>query len=228
MDIAVELEKNGFYENALIKCEEILKLYPNNEIAICKSSELNATIGDLINENSLRKKYYLKSYSIAKKCVSIYPNSAEANYVFGLSMAKLTSVVSVKEKMVYVKEIKKYAENALLINNNHILSLFLLGKWHLELCNLNFTEKAAINVLFGGLPSASLSEAITNFEKIKKLNPYFIANYVELARSYHTNHKTLLASEILKSAIKVPIKSANDSIYKIQALKLLEQYNHFK
>ena len=225
---SVLLEKSGLYENALVKYEEILKLYPNNEIAICKSSELNATIGDFTESNPARKKYFEKAYSLAKKCIILYPNSAEANYVFGMSMAKLTDVVSVKEKMKYVKEIKKYAEKALLINNNHVLSLYLLGKWHLEICNLSFTEKTAVNLLFGGLPNASLSEAISNFEKIKKLNPYFIANYVELAKSYHINNNPQLAKDILKSVAKIDIRTANDSIYKIQALKLLDQYNKFK
>jgi len=225
---SVQLEKSGLYENALLKYEEILKLYPNNEIAFCKSSELNATIGDFSESTVLRKKYFEKAYSVAKKCILLYPNSAEANYVFGMSMAKLTEVVSVKEKMNFINEIKKYAEKAISINENHKMSLYLLGKWHLEICNLNFTERAAVNIFFGGLPNASLNVAIANFEKIKNLDPSYIANYVELAKSYYSNHKILYAVEILKSAIKVPIKSANDSIYKIQALKLLNQYNKIK
>ena len=228
LEEALQLEKKGFYESALVKYEEILKFYPNNENALCKTSELNATIGDLKDENQVRKKYFLKSYSIAQKCVLMYPNNADANYVFGMSMGKLTSFISVKEKLNYSKEIKKYAEKAISINKNHILSLFLLGKWHLEICTLSFAEKTAINVLFGGVPNASLANAIMYFEKIRLLEPSFIASYVELAKSYYADKKTQQASEILNSAVKVRIKSANDSIYKIQALKLLEQYNHFK
>ena len=49
-----------------------------------------------------------------------------------------------------------------------------------------------------------------------------------MAKSYHTNNNTQLAKEILKSVAKIDIRTANDSIYKIQALKLLDQYNKFK
>jgi hypothetical protein len=228
LEEASQLEKAGFYERALLKYDEILKFSPNNEIANCKSSELNASIGDITEDYILRKKYFQKAYSIAQKCVLMYPNNADANYVLGMSMGKLTSFISVKEKLNFSKEIKKYAEKAISINKNHILSLFLLGKWHLEICTLSFAEKTAINVFFGGVPNASLAYAIMYFEKIKLLDPAFIANYVELAKSYQAYNKPLLASEILKSALKVPIQTANDSIYKNQALKLFEQYNHFK
>ena len=37
------------------------------------------------------------------------------------------------------------------------------------------------------LPAASLDDAIYYFEKSRILNPAFILNYLELARSYHRN-----------------------------------------
>lgn len=219
---AVQLEKKGAYQQALNMYFAINTNYPNNENVLCKMVSLQVDIGDLLTDKSKKKVVLLDARKLAENTIKRFPKSADAHYVMGLSMAKLTDLVSVKEKMVFVRGIKFYAEKAIAIQPNHLLSLYLLGKWHLEICALNAFEKSAINMFMGGLPPATLNNAIVNFEKVKKIDSTMLSNYIDLAKSYQLNNQLEEAKNVLNSMFTISINTKKDSIYKNQAIKLLE------
>jgi hypothetical protein len=74
----------------------------------------------------------------------------------------------------------------------------------------------------GGLPPATLFNAITNFEKVKKIDSSLLANYLDLAKSYQLNNQLEQAKNVLNSMFTISINTKKDSIYKNQAIKLLE------
>jgi tetratricopeptide (TPR) repeat protein len=219
---AEQLEQKGAYEQALNTYSSINTNYPNNERVLCKMVSLQIEIGEMVTDKFKKKAVLLDARKLAENTIQRFPNSAEAHYVMGLSMAKLTNLVAVTEKMAFVKGIKLHAEKAIAIQPNHVLSLYLLGKWHLEICALNAIEKSAINVFMGGLPPATLTNAIANFEKVKKIDSSMLANYIDLAKSYQLNNQLEEAKNVLNSMFTISIISKKDSMYKNQAIKLLE------
>jgi hypothetical protein len=74
----------------------------------------------------------------------------------------------------------------------------------------------------GGLPSATLFNAIANFEKVKKIDSSLLANYIDLAKSYQLNNQPVEAKNVLKTMYSIHSFSKKDSLYKRQAIKLLE------
>ena len=219
---AAQLEQKGAYEHALNAYSSINTNFPNNERVLCKMVSLQVEIGELERDKFKKKLVLLDARKLAENTLKTFPNSADAHYMMGLSMAKLTDLVSVKEKMAYVKDIKLHAEKAISLQPNHVLSLYLLGKWHLEICTLNPIEKSAINLFLGGLPPATLFNAITNFEKVKKIDSSLLANYIDLAKSYQLNNQPVEAKNVLKTMYSIHSISKKDSLYKRQAIKLLE------
>lgn len=219
---AGQFEQKGEYEQALKIYQDITIAYPKNEKALCKTVALQVEIGELLTDRSKKQKVLHDAYKLAVNVVKTFPHSPDAYYVMGLTMAKLTNLVSIKEKMKYVKGIKDNAEMAISIQPNHVMSLYLLGKWNMEIAALNPIEKSAINLFLGGLPKASIESAIFNFEKIKKLDPTMIANYFDLAKAYQMNNQIEEAKNVLKAMSLMPTGNKKDSMYKVQALKLLE------
>lgn len=209
-------------EEAVKKYQEALKLSPNDLNALVRTSEMNSIIGNRQKDKKKKEEYYNAARTYAESAIKVSATDADANYVMALSMGRMALIKSGKEKVQHVKDIKKYADAALAANPNHFKSLHILGKWHLEVTMLNFAEKAALKVIYGGLPPASLPLAVLNFEKARAIDPWFVLNYLELAKAYKENGQSDKAIEVLTKMQKLPPKTQDDAGYKAEGKKLLE------
>lgn len=217
-----QLEKSMKDEEANKKYLEALTISPNDLKALVKTSEMNSIIGNRQKDNKKKIEYYSAARTYAESALKVKSTDADANYVMALAMGRMAMISSGKEKVKSVRDIKTYADSALAANPKHIRALHVLGKWHLEVTTLNFAEKAALKVIYGGLPPASLPLAILNFEKARGLDPWFVLNYLELAKAYKENGQSDKAIDILNKMIKLPPKTLDDPGYKAEGKKLLE------
>ena len=96
-------------------------------------------------------------------------------------------VLGNREKIAAVSEIKKYAELSIKCDPNNYKPYHVLARWHYEVSDLNGLERVAAKLFYGGVPPASLKEAIYNYEKCRSLVPDLKVNYLELAKCYHRN-----------------------------------------
>jgi tetratricopeptide (TPR) repeat protein len=217
-----QLEKSLKEEEALQKYLEALRLSPNSLSALVKCSEMSSIVGNHQKEKAKKTEYFEAAKTYAESALKQSENDPDANYVMAMAMGRMSMVNSGKDKAKYLRDIKKYADAALAANPQHTKSLFILGKWNLEIVSLNVTEKATLKVLYGGMPPASLSEAITNFEKVKAASPWFVLNYLELAKAYKANGQSDKSIEVLNRMLKLPPKTSDDYAYKAEGKKMLE------
>jgi tetratricopeptide (TPR) repeat protein len=187
-----------------------------------KCSELNCTIGNRQQDKKAKMEYFNAAKLYAERAMQQNPNDADANFVMAMVMARIALVSSGKEKVQHVKDIKKYADAAIASDPNHYKALHVLGIWNMEVAALNVAEKAALKLIYGGLPSASVPAGIDYFEQSRKSNPNFILNYLELAKAYKINGQSDKAIEVLNRMLKLPPKTADDNDYKAEGRKLLE------
>jgi tetratricopeptide (TPR) repeat protein len=138
-------------------------------------------------------------------------------------MGRKALIESGSERINAVKEIKTNADKAVALNPNHGRAWHVLGKWHYEVSNLNGLEKAALKIIYGGLPKSSLSESIKCYEKAKQLEPNFALNSLELAKAYHRNDEDEKAIPLLKQLPNIPAKTEDDARIKAEGKKLLEK-----
>ncbi|MFZ9301244.1 MAG: tetratricopeptide repeat protein [Chitinophagaceae bacterium] len=218
---AEQLENQKKETEALTKYQEAIRLSPNDIKALCKISELSSILGNRSSDKKIKSEYYTAALMYAERALKQNPLHAQANFTMGLAKAKLTEISSPKEKIQFVREIKSYADKAIAADPQHYPSLHLLGKWHVEVAGLSGAEKAAVK-LFGGLPAASIADAIQLFEQVRKIRPSFILNYLDLAKAYKLNGRSDLAIDILNKLIKLAPRSADDESYKAEGKKLLE------
>jgi tetratricopeptide (TPR) repeat protein len=217
-----QLEKLMKEGDALLKYQEALKLSPNNLPALVKCSEMSSIVGNRQKEKDKKTEYFEAAKTYAESALKQNEQDPDANFAMAMALGRMALIHSGKEKVRDVRDIKKYADAALAVNPKHTRSLFLLGKWHLEVVSLNSIEKAALKVLYGGLPPASLADAISNFEKVRSADPWFVLNYLELAKAYKENHQTDKSIEVLNRMMKLPPKTSDDAGYKAEGKKLLE------
>ena len=82
-------------------------------------------------------------------------------------------------------------------------------------------DKAALKVLFGGMPKASLEDAIQYFEKARAADIFLMVDYLELAKAYVKFHQTDKAIEVLRKMMKLPPRTEDDPSYKAEGKALL-------
>ncbi|WP_207494142.1 tetratricopeptide repeat protein [Aridibaculum aurantiacum] len=208
---------------ALDKYKQVLATDPDNIQALVKASELSSGIGARLADKKAKKTYFDQAKTYADKALQVDANNADANYVRAVVAGKLTETETENKKIVaYVKEVKDYADKALALNPVHARASFTLGKWHMEMVNLNWAKKAAVKLLFGGLPDATIDDAIKYMEKSRQLDKYFVLNHLELAKAYKADNKPAKAIEILNLLVKLPNRTADDAALKEEGKKMLQ------
>jgi tetratricopeptide (TPR) repeat protein len=217
------LEKEQKELPALKKYIEAQKLKPTDLHVLYKCSELYSRIGVRETNVTSRDQYYKSSLAFAQMAYKYYPQSDDANVAMSMALGRLALTRSGKEKVSTVKEIKTYADAAIRINPKNFKAWHIIGKWHYEVSNLGFFEKAAIKLIYGGLPYSSFSESIKAYEKVKELNPYFGLNYLELAKAYHKLNDNKNAAKNLKYVIAMPVYTEEDPIVKTKATQFLSE-----
>jgi tetratricopeptide (TPR) repeat protein len=177
---------------AFEKYKEAIRIEPTNIHVLAKCSELCSRIGNREPIPASRSDYYNAAQKFAAIALKLNASDASANCAMALKS-----------------------------DPAHYKAWHVLGRWHYEVSNLNFFEKAAIKVLFGGMPKASFAEAIKAFEKAKNLSPNFILNDYELAKAYKKNGQKDKAIACLETMLLLPDKTEDDKNAKANGRKLL-------
>jgi len=221
---ATNLERSLKEEEAFNKYKEILSNDGGNLKALVRSSELCSSIGSRQTDKNAKANYYNLARDYANKAIAVDSNSADAYYVRAVAAGKLTEVETENKKLVEdVKDIKTNADKALSINPNHGKANYILGKWNFEVLTLSWAKKAAVKVLFGGMPPATIENAYKYMEKCRTIEPYFVPNYLDLAKAYKYDHKPEQSIAVLNQLVRLPVRTANDVALKAEGKKLLSE-----
>ena len=221
---ATNLEYSLKDDQALDKYKTIIAADPSNIKSLVRASELCSGIGARQTDKKAKQDYYERARDYADKALAINPNSADANYVRAVVAGKLTEVETENKKLVAnVKDIRTYADKALSIDPNHGKANYVLGKWNFEMLTISWAKKAAIKVLFGGMPEATIENAFKYMEKCKTIEPYFVLNFLDLAKAYKYDNQPAKAIAVLNQQAKLPTRTPDDGALKAEGKKLLSE-----
>ena len=219
----IQLERQQKEIEALEKYKVVLSQEPANVTALVKAAELSTMLAGFNEKDTKSKQLFLSSAgAYAARAYSANPKNAEAAYVMALTQAKLSDIQPDNKKLIEcVRNSKIYADEALAINPAHAKANFTVGKWHMEMANLNFVKKAAVKLMYGGLPEGSIDSAIVFLEKARTQDPYFVNTYLELAKIYDQLHQPTKVIELLTKMVKLPTRKTEDILLKAAGAKML-------
>ncbi len=221
----LRLERLPDEKKALVMFVEAQKINPKNLPALYKCSEMYSRIGARESNHKIRDQYFQSALAYAKMAYKFFPEKDDACVSMSIALGRIALIKTGKEKVSMVKEIKTYADHALIINPKNFKAWHIIGKWNYEVSSLNFFERSAIKLFYGGLPESSYAAAINAYEKAKSINPYFCLNYLELAKAYYKNDNEPMAKSTLKYLLTVSNYTEDDAIVKKQAEAMLKTLN---
>jgi tetratricopeptide (TPR) repeat protein len=220
-----EAQELAFHENeAFLKYAEVVKLDPNNLVALWKCSELSSRIGARQADKEKMRPYFLAAKNYAASALRVNSNSSEANCAMAFALGRVSLVSGTKERVELAKDVKSYLDKAIQLDPKNFRAWHILGRWNFEVSNLNIAEKSFARLFYGKIPSATLDDAIADFEKSRSLNPAFLLNYLELARCYHRKDEDKKAVSNLNLVLTMPNSMYDDIRAKTVARKLLEEW----
>jgi tetratricopeptide (TPR) repeat protein len=220
-----QLQESLFHENeAFLRYADVLKRDPSNLLALWKCSELSSRIGARQTDKEKKRPYFLAARNYATSALRVNPNSSEANCAMALALGRVSLISGSKERVMLARDVKRYAENAIRLDPNNFRAYHILGRWNYEVSHLNIAEKSFARIFYGKLPSASLDDAIVAFEKSRSINPAFILNYLELARSYHRMDEDKKAIAYLRILLTLPNLMYDDTRAKVIARQMLTEW----
>ena len=198
-----------------------------NVEALCMAAFYGDREGNRQTDKQKANDYFKASQIFAEAAYKLNAKDAEANYALAVALGRIALTSSNKEKINVSKRIKELGERCLQLNPSHAGAYHLLGKWHYEVFNLNFVEKAAINMLFGGMPTANIAAAITNLQKAILLKPTYLLYQLDYAKALQSNNKKEEATIVLKKII-VSKPTTQDDAGIIAEAKILSENLIFK
>ncbi|UEG49432.1 hypothetical protein LK994_12395 [Ferruginibacter lapsinanis] len=209
---------------AFLKFKEVVSREPGNIYALSKCSELCCRIGKRQTDLKAKEDFYKAAKAFAEVALKVDPASSDANCAMAMALGHISMSKTNKEKIASARDLRKYVDLAIKANPNNFKAWHVLGRWHYEISNLSMFEKAAVKLLYGGMPAASLRSSIDCFEKARSLTgPGFVINYYELARAYKRNNEKQKAIEVLKAMLLLPNNTEADPGIKEEGKLLLAE-----
>lgn len=218
MKAAQSLRDKNNEAASIPKYEAVLKLDPGHYEALHSVSLMYSRVGNRFgNEDQAKKvEFFNKAKTYAEKAMQANPTDAEGQFVMAVAMGRMALISDAKGRVAASKDIKKYAEAAIRYNSKHAGAWDILGRWNIKVANLNFAEKAAANLLFGGVPEGASNEnAISCFNNALTYKPNYILYLYDLATAYYQVKNTTKAKEYLNKVIsQAPVTEDDPGIQK--------------
>lgn len=220
---ADSLFNNYEQQEALDAYKQILQDDPENFSALWHSSLLYSRLGNEFDDDDKKKEYFNKAKEQAQAALDVDPQHTQSNFVMAVAMGRMALIVGAKARVAASRDIKEYAERALKADSSNAGAWHVLGRWNYEISDLNFAERLAANVLFGGIPEGASNEnAVKDIKKAIKLNPDMVLYYYDLAKAYEALDQEDEAIATCREALQKPSHAPDDDKVKDGCRELIE------
>lgn len=209
---------------ALRLYEQVLSESPDTYEALCKASLLHSRIGDRFTDETRKLEHLSQAKAYAFKAYDLQPQDAESNYAMAVALDALAMVAGPKERLQGIHQVKSFVDAALASNGHHAGAWYMLGRWYFKMANLNFAEKAAAKMFFGGVCGEATNElAADAIEKAIQNDAKNIRYYYDLASIYKEMKNTPACINTLQKALTLTLVTKEELELSRRCSMLLQQ-----
>jgi sterol desaturase/sphingolipid hydroxylase (fatty acid hydroxylase superfamily) len=215
-----------FNDQAAYECyRQAFTVELENTEALWRASRMLSNLAGRSAEKATKASRSLRAVELAKSAIKLDPQNKEARLCHIIALGILSEAAgSPSEKLTNAKTIYAEAQTIIKLDSLYAPAYFVLGKWHLELAKLNWAEKLACNLLFGGVPrGVSLEKSIGYFERAIQLQPdYILFHYGKASALYYTGKYDKVIA-VLEDALKLSPVEPDDNLRIQKCRKLLSE-----
>jgi len=224
------LVQQALQAEAALDSEKALRLFlqadlarPNNAFILQKiARHTSDSIVDLAADEIPEKKRRAElALAYAQRAVAINPTSAENVLSLAVCHGTLAVYSDTRTKIKYSRLVKEDSERALALDPDYDWAHHLLGRWHYEVASLGATTRLLVRIIYGGLPDASVEQAITHLERAVALAPDVCPHHLELGFAYLAANQREKARQAFKQGLALPSVRKHDDAAKARAREAL-------
>ncbi|CAL2045843.1 unnamed protein product [Caenorhabditis brenneri] len=161
-------------------------------------------------EKSKRKDIIVEGKKYAIEAWNTDSNNFLAARWAALMSGKVTEYLGTKEKIEEGKNCKEYLDRAISIQPKEDALLHLRGRWALSVANLSWFERKAAALFYAEPPTATVEEAIADFQAAHAINPDWIENTVYLGKALYEKGDKSAAKPFFDQALKLSPSNDNE------------------
>lgn len=161
-----------------------------------------------------------RALALANSALARDSTSAWAHLAKALSAGRLTLHTNGSTRIKYSRAVKHHTDRAIDLDSTLAPAYHLRGRWCREVADLNFFKRAIVKTIYGGLPDASLAQAVRDLERATALESASY-NHLQLAKTYLEMDRDSAARRELRRALHTS-GSPFDAEHKEEARALLQ------
>jgi tetratricopeptide (TPR) repeat protein len=169
-----------------------------------------------------KKRHARLALEWSERAVQLDPRNAVAVLSLAVCHGKLATYSDTRTKVKYSRLVRQDAERALALDPNYAWAHHVLGRWHREVAELSGTARFFVKLFYGGLPDASLAEAVNHLEKAVALEPEVPSHAVELGFAYAAAGRSADARRSWERSLQLPPRLKHDAPAQRRARAALE------
>ena len=170
-----------------------------------------------------KKRHARLALEWSQRAVQLDPQNPVAVLSLAVCHGKLATYSDTRTKVKYSRLVKEDAERALALDPNYAWAHHLLGRWHREVADLGTTARFFVKLFYGGLPDASVTEAVARLERAVALEPGELNHHVELGFAYAANGQRDRAREAWQRGLALTPRKKHDAAAQQRAREALAE-----
>lgn len=215
------LRQAGDFQVALDRLQTLRDEHPERVAVLWRLVYTWADLGQATDDKDKRTAYYKNALNVAKTGLATDSTSARAHLAMAVAQGRAALDAGTRERIQRSRAVKRHADRAIAIDSTLDGAYHTRGRWHREVEDLGFFQRAIVRTVYGGLPESSLEQAVRDFKRAIELNDK-VFHHLELAKTYLQMDRPDAVRRELQTAIEMPSVGPFAPRYKEEARKLLE------
>jgi tetratricopeptide (TPR) repeat protein len=154
---------------------------PNDPVILQKISQQLSDSTAIAATKEEKQRLATEALGYAQRALALAPKNAVNVLSVAICYGKLALYAGTRVKVENSRLVKRYADEALALDPNSDWAHHVIGRWHYEVATLGLADRLALRLVYGGLPPASLDEAVAQFKRAVELAPAQPSHHIELA-----------------------------------------------
>ena len=218
--LADSLWQVGQPEASLEPLEALLEASPMDADVLWRIARAKGDLGEAAKEEDEKETWYRAALEDAQAAVEADSMNADAFLTQAIAAGRVGLISGTKEKVELSRDVKESVDRAIELDPEKALAYHVRGRWNYEVASLGFFSRAALKLVYGGLPDASYESAIQDFRRAIELEDR-VVNHLELGKAYLKVDDASQAKDELERALELENHYPGDTAYKQEAEALL-------
>ena len=215
------LRRAGAFPAAQERLQSLREQHPERVPVLWRLVYTYADLGQSTDEENVRAQYYNNALNVAKAGLAADSTSARAHLAMAVAQGRAALDAGTRERIERSRAVKRHADRALAIDSTLDGAYHTRGRWHREVEDIGFFQRAIVKTVYGGLPESSIDQAVRDFRRALELRDR-IFHQLEVDKTCVQMDRAGAARRELQTVRDMPAEEALEPTYEDVARRLVD------